>query len=136
MVSGMIQRYHDLESDGGKLRRLTGLTLTEFETLHSVFKDVWKAYFSQFTLDGTPRARQASVRRNSIFGETKDALLFGLIYLNAEIRQDQLATFFGIDQPKASKYLFLIQKMLKQALETNPRGIPKRKKELILKTML
>ncbi|MFN8346065.1 MAG: hypothetical protein U0X91_13750 [Spirosomataceae bacterium] len=132
----MIQRYHELESDGGKLRRLTGLTLIEFEALHLAFKDVWKAYFSKYTLEGIPRARQASVRRNSIFGDPKDALLFGLIYLNGEIRQEQLAAFFGIDQPKASKYLSLIQQILKQVLESNPKGLPKRKQLHILQMML
>ena len=108
MFLTMIQRYHDIESDGVKLRRLTGLKREEFEALHVLFKEVWQSYFAQFTLDGTPRSRQASIRKNSIFSDTRDALLFVLIYLKGEIRQEQLAVFFEMDQPKASKYLSLI----------------------------
>lgn len=135
MVSVMIQRYHDLETDEVKLRRLTGLKRMEFEALHLLFKDVWQSYFAQFTLDGTPRFRQASIRKNSIFSDTNDALLFGLIYVNGNVRQEQLAVFFGIDQPKTSKYLSLIQRILLQVIEANPRVIAKRKQERILKAI-
>ena len=136
MFLTMIQRYHDIESDGVKLRRLTGLKREEFEALHVLFKEVWQSYFAQFTLDGTPRSRQASIRKNSIFSDTRDALLFVLIYLKGEIRQEQLAVFFEMDQPKASKYLSLIQRILLQVLETNPRGIPKSKKVYLSKVLL
>jgi hypothetical protein len=136
MVPVMIQRYHDIETDEVKLRRLTGLKREEFEALHLLFKDVWQAYFAQFTLDGTPRTRQASIRKNSIFTDTNDALLFALVYLNGDIRQEKLAMFFGMDQPKASKYLSLIQRMLLQVIESNPRVISKRKQERILKEII
>lgn len=136
MFPVMIQRYHDIESDRVKLRRLTGLKHEEFEALHALFKNVWQSYFAQFTLDGMPRSRQPSIRKNSIFSDTRDALLFGLIYLKGEIRQDQLAIFFEMDQPKASKYLALIQRILLQVLEMNPKGIPKSKKEYLLKALL
>lgn len=132
MITTMIQLYHDLEADEAKLRRLTGLKRAEFEAVHLLFKEAWHSYFVQFTLDGMLRFRQASVRKNSIFSDTNNALLFGLIYLNGDIRQEQLATFFGMDQPKASKYLSLIQKILLQVLETHPRVISKRKQERIL----
>jgi hypothetical protein len=136
MFPVIIQRYHDIESDGVKLRRLTGLKHEEFEALHSLFKNEWQSYFAQYTLDATPRARRASIRKNSIFSDTRDALLFGLIYLKGEIRQEQLAVFFEMDQPKASKYLSLIQRILLQVLEVNPRGIPKAKKEYLLRAIL
>lgn len=136
MVPVMIQRYHDLETDEVRLRRLTGLKRVEFEALHLLFKDVWQSYFSQFTLDGTPRFRQASIHKNSIFSDTNDALLFGLIYVNGNVKQEQLAVFFGIDQPKTSKYLSLIQRILLQVIEANPRVVSKRKQEKILKAIL
>jgi hypothetical protein len=136
MISVTIQRYQDMETDGIKLRRLTGLNRDEFEALHLLFKDLWRAYFAQFTLDGTPRTRQASIRKNSIFADTNDALLFGLIYLNGNVRQDQLALSFGVDQPKASKYLSLIQRILLQVVQANPRSISKRKQERIFKALL
>jgi hypothetical protein len=136
MNSGMIHRYHDIETDEAKLKRLTGLKRNEFEALHHLFKEVWQGYFAHYTLDGTARTRQASVRKNSIFADTNDALLFGLIYLNGNMRQEQLAAFFNIDQPKASKYLSLIQKFLLQILESHPRALPKRKQEKILKILV
>lgn len=133
MDSLIIQRYHELETDEAKLRRLTGLKQSEFEALHPLFKEKWETYFTHFTLDGAPRTRQASIRKNSIFSNTSDALLFGLIYLKGDIRQEQLASFFGVDQPKASKYLALIKRMIYQMIETKPRIVPKRKQEQLLK---
>ncbi|MEI7582964.1 hypothetical protein [Runella sp.] len=65
-----------------------------------------------------------------------ESLFCVITYLKGEIRQDQLAVFFEMDQPKASKYLSLIQRILLQVLETNPRGIPKGKKEYLLKALL
>jgi len=130
-----IQRYQELEADETKLRRLTGFKHLDFESLHLLFKEKWQGYFAQFTLDGSSRVRQASIRKNSIFPDTKDALLFGLIYLNGKVSQEQLANFFGVDQPKASKYLRLIQQMLHQILEGNPRTIPKKKQKQLLNVL-
>ncbi|MEZ4902376.1 MAG: hypothetical protein R2822_11790 [Spirosomataceae bacterium] len=133
MPSLLTQRYQDIETDDARLRRLTGFKRQEFEVLHLLFRDKWNHYFTHFTLDGTPRTRQASKRKNSIFNDTNDALLFGLIYLKGDIRQEQLALSFGIDQPKASKYLALIKRIIYQMIEVNPKSIPKRRKEQIFK---
>jgi len=131
----MIQRYHDVEVDEVKLRRLTGFKRAEFELLHIYFREAWVNYFAQYTLDGSIRTRQASIRKNSIFSDTHDALLFGLIYLNGNLRQEQLAAFFGIDQPKASKYLSLIQRIILQIIQTTPRAVPKRRLEKLLEAL-
>ncbi|MDF7820291.1 hypothetical protein P1X15_21905 [Runella sp. MFBS21] len=125
-------RYEELRHDDALLKKLTGYKPAEFEALHYHFEHFWQAHFSKFTLDGMPRFRQASIRRNSIFPDSRDALLFGLIYLKGQINQAELALGFGIDQPKASKYLSLIERLLGQVLEAAPRVIPKRKQEEIL----
>ncbi|WP_428666913.1 hypothetical protein [Runella sp.] len=131
MTPFIIQRYQYLEYDETALRQLTGLKKQEFETLHSFFNNDWKNYFSQFTLEGMPRLRQTSLRRNNIFADSRDALLFGLIYLKGEILQEELAAFFTIDQPKASKYLALIKRLLSDILK-NPQSLPKSKRLRIL----
>ena len=126
----MIQRYEDLQADEKNLRRLTGLRKNEFRTLYLPFHEVWHSYFSEYTFDGNPRLRrQISTRKNSLFGDTQDALLFVLIYLRGGVPQEQLAASFGMDQPKVSKYLSLTQRILLKAIEKNPSVISRRKQK-------
>ena len=82
MIKFILGRYHDLENDEPSFRRLTGMKLKEFEQLHHYFKNDLEHYFSQFTLEGIARTRQISNRKNSIFTDSRDALLFVLIYRN------------------------------------------------------
>ncbi|AXE20172.1 hypothetical protein DR864_21665 [Runella rosea] len=135
MIIITIQRYLNLQNDDVALRQLTGLKKQEFETLHSFFENEWKNYFSQFTLEGAPRLRQTSLRRNNIFTDNRDALLFGLIYLKGDILQEQLAAFFTIDQPKASKYLSLVKRLLQSILSKHAQVLPKSKRLRILKAL-
>ena len=133
----VIQRYEDLQADEKNFRKLTGLKKDEFSTLYRFFKEEWHSYFLNFTFNGNPRMRrQVFVRKNSIFWDSQDALLFGLIYLKGGVPQEQLAYSFGIDQPKASKYLSLIQKILLQAVEKNPNIISKRKQKRIMEPIM
>lgn len=133
MVWIMIQRYEDLQSDEKNLRRLTGLKKDEFKLLHQYFKDGWQTYFSNYTFDGNPRLRrQLSTRKNSIFADSQDALLFVLVYLKGGVPQEQLALSFGMDQPKVSKYLSLTQRILLSVMEKNPNIISKRKQKRLL----
>jgi Helix-turn-helix of DDE superfamily endonuclease len=132
MISVPQWRYHNLQNNESDLRRLTGLKRKEFETLHEFFDLELTDYFTQYTLDGSPRNRRLFVRANNIFTTTEDALLFVLIYLNGSVRQEQLATFFGIDQPKVSKYLKLLRTILVQVLKTHPGALSRYKKERIL----
>ena len=133
----VIRRYEELQTDEKCFRKLTGLNKDEFSALYHFFKDEWQAYFSNFTFNGSPRLRrQVFTRKNSIFGDSQDVLLFSLIYLKGGIPQEQLAVSFGIDQPKTSKYLSLIQRILLQVIEANPRVVSKRKQEKILKAIL
>jgi Helix-turn-helix of DDE superfamily endonuclease len=130
MVWVMIQRFEDLQADEKNLRRLTGLRKNEFKTLYNPFHEVWQSYFSEYTFDGSPRLRrQISTRKNSLFGDTQDALLFVLIYLRGGVPQEQLAASFGMDQPKVSKYLSLTQRILQKAIEKNPSIISRRKQK-------
>lgn len=125
-------RYSNIQSNESDLRRLTGLKRNEFETLHQFFAIELNDYFTQYTLEGTPRNRKLFVRNNTIFTTTEDALLFVLTYLNGSVRQEQLATFFGIDQPKVSKYLKFLRTLLTHVIKTYPGALSRYKKERIL----
>jgi Helix-turn-helix of DDE superfamily endonuclease len=122
-------RYQDVRDNEAILRKLTGLKMEEFLALHQTFDHAWNRHFASFTLDGKPRARQASIRKNSIFSDTHDALLFCLIYLKNKTLQQELAHSFGIDQPKASRYLHLTRQLLLQSFDSTIRGVSRRKRE-------
>ena len=132
MINITLGRYHDLENNEPSFRRLTGMKLKEFEQLHHYFKNDLEHYFSQFTFEGVPRIRQVSVRKNNIFTDTRDALLFVLIYFNGMARQAELALLFEIDQPKVSKYINFMQQILTQTINTHPRAMSKHSKEQFL----
>lgn len=128
-----IPSYDDIIQDETHFKRTTGLRKVEFDLLHESFKEAWSRYFSQFTLEGKARVRQVSHRKNRIFDDTKEVLFFGLIYLKGNILQEQLAEHFKIDQPKASRYLALIKKILNEVLAKQPNIISKRKRQILLK---
>lgn len=135
MFTSTLLRYCDLENNEIELRRLAGLKRKEFELLHRFFDNYITDYFTHFTLEGTPRNRRASIRKNSIFVDSRDALLFILIYLNGKILQDQLAVIFEVDQPKISKYVKFYRHILYQVIESHPRAISRYKKERIFKNI-
>lgn len=124
-------RYCNLQNNESMLRRLTGLNRRQFESLHPFFENSLNSYFNEFTLEGTPRNRRPFVHGNAIFTDTRDSLLFILAYVNGNVRQAQLADFFGIDQPKVSKYIKILRPILSQAIKANPDSLSKYKKELL-----
>lgn len=129
----MIQRYEDLQVNEKDLRRLTGLRREEFASLYRYFKQEWDTYFSNFTFGGTPRLRRrVYVRKNSIFADPQDVLLFALVYLKGSFPQEKLAESFGIDQPKASRYLSLTQRILQNVIEKKHSIISKKKQRELL----
>lgn len=123
--------FRELQFDETSFRRHTGLRPPEFEVLHEPFAKAWNEYFDNFTLEGKTRYRRASMRKNSIFTNTEDALLFALLYYKGNVLQEELATQFGIDQPKVSKYLYLINKLLTQTLQENRKVLSKLKLDRI-----
>jgi len=123
--------YRALQSDEAVFRRFTGLRPPDFEAFHDPFRKSWDNYFTNFTLEGKVRHRKTSVRKNSVFPDTKEALFFALVYFKGNVLQEELASQFGIDQPKASRYLFLIRNLLVQTMEENQKILPKPKLERI-----
>ncbi|WP_428657521.1 helix-turn-helix domain-containing protein [Runella sp.] len=132
MLTVTLGRYSDLQHNELAIRQLTGLKSDEFDLLHCFFESDLTDYFAQYTLEGTPRNRKVFFRKNTIFADTQDALLFVLIYLKGHVRQEQLALFFGIDQPKVSKYIKFLRRILFQVIKAYPEAISRYKKERIL----
>lgn len=127
MMYSLNHRYRELHTNEFAFRRLTGFRPPEFEALHEPFSRAWTEYFNHYTLDGKSRHRRVSVRKNNIFTNTQDVLLFALLYHKGNVLQEELATQFGIDQPKASKYLYLINKLLNKILDEDGKVLSKPK---------
>ena len=126
--------FFDITTKEEELTKITGLKMTEFESLDSQFSKRWISYFKQNTLDGQPRLRQSSSRKNNIFSTGREALLFGLIYLKSDLPQEDIAKQYGIDQPKASRYLNLICNLLRQSVEKR-RVLPTKKQQWLYKQL-
>lgn len=103
--------YQDLPN-----HKVVGLKPADFEMLNEAFSKRWESYLSEYTLEGTKRHRRNSARKNSIFSDSRKALCFILYYVKDRTTQEQAANAFGIDQPKASKYLTLLKKLLHETL--------------------
>ena len=125
-------RYQDLKADDLIISAHTGLNRLEFETLANEFYEVVETYFIHFTIEGKTRQRQYKSRKNSVFVEWSDLLLFILLYLKTNPLQIVFATSFGLTQPKSSMWLKLASNFL---LETLAKGnvLPERKSECLSK---
>jgi Helix-turn-helix of DDE superfamily endonuclease len=134
-VKIMLNRYKEIENDEITIRQMTGLRKGEFEDLHQYFQRSWTYHFEHYTLDGRPRTRLSSVRKNSIFGQTEDALLFCLQYVKNKTHQEHLAVQFGIDQPKASRYLKLTQRLLLKTVSNYSKSLPLKKREWLVREL-
>ena len=125
-------RYQDIKGNDLIISAHTGLNKLEFETLAKEFNQIVETYFIHFTIEGKNRRRQYESRKNSVFVEWSDLLLFILIYLKTNPLQIVFATSFGLAQPKSSMWLKLASNFL---LETLAKGniLPKRKSERLTK---
>ncbi|GAB3506820.1 helix-turn-helix domain-containing protein [Emticicia fontis] len=125
-------RYQDLKGDDLIISAHIGLNKLEFETLAKEFNQVVETHFIHFTIEGKIRQRQSKSRKNSVFVEWSDLLLFILVYLKTNPLQIVFATSFGLTQPKSSMWLKLASNFL---LETLAKGnvLPERKSERIAK---
>ncbi len=106
---------------------IVGIKSADFETLNEVFSKRLEYYLSEYTLEGKKRHRRNFKRENSIFSDSRKALCFILYYVKDRTTQEQAAHAFGIDQPKASKYLTLLKRLLHETLLNNQNALSKAK---------
>lgn len=127
--------FYDLQTNPKvffRFLRFAGLNEADFECLVHTFEREWDSYLEVNTLEGHPRARQKGVlRKNTIFKETKEVLLFVLLYLIGGVNQEQLAKSLGIHQSKVSKYLTLAKTILQRVLAGNPSLFSQRRRKSI-----
>ena len=107
--------------------KIVGLKPADFDSLNEAFSLRWESYLSEYTLEGVKRHRRNSNRKNSIFSDSRKALCFILYYLKDRTTQEEAAAAFGIDQPKASKYLTLLKKLLHETLQHDRNVLSKAK---------
>lgn len=127
-------RYTDLASNQKRLLALTGLKPTEFEALCLFFDQAWQGVFRYKTLEGKPRRRQSTPRKNSTLPTPQDKLLFVLYFLKTNPLQEQLGTHFAMPQSQVSFWLSRLLPTLEQAL-TRAECLPERKSEQLARAV-
>ena len=91
---------------------LTGLTVSEFDSLLTIFKYEWDEYYAHFTLDGKVRQRISYNRKTSKIPLIGDKLLFILSYLKNNPLQEYHGATFGMTQPQCNNWVHLLSKIL------------------------
>ena len=87
-----------------QFKALTSLTKAEFEELLIIFSEVWRE---------TDKGRGSPEK----LSRCEDKLLFILFYLKNYPIQEVLGFLFGIDQSQANRWIMVLSKVLRTALE-------------------
>ena len=87
-----------------QFKALTNLTKAEFEELLIIFSEVWRE---------TTKGRGSPEK----LSRCEDKLLFILFYLKNYPLQEVLGFLFGIDQSQANRWIMVLSKVLRTALE-------------------
>ena len=74
-------KYDRVKKNVPQMLSLTGLTVSEFDSLLTIFKYAWDEYYAHFTLDGKVRQRISYNRKTGKIPLISDKLLFILSYL-------------------------------------------------------
>lgn len=126
--------YEKIKNKPQVLISLTTLRREEFEALSEFFEHSWLNYIQQYTLEGKPRDRNASIRTNNVLRSANDRLLFILYHLKGNAIQELMGITFEMTQPQVSVWIKLLSKLLRDALERQ-RYLPKRKVEQLKKAL-
>jgi len=112
-------RLANIENKPTQFLSATSFTVDEFELLHMMFSESFAEYMKYNTLEGKVRQRSFTIRKNSIFQNTKDMLLFIVMYMKNYPLQEYQAMLFKIYQPKANMYIHLFTKIIQKSLKDN-----------------
>jgi hypothetical protein len=82
------QSYDNLKKNRKQFAAVMGVSLEVFEHLNHFFNADLEAYFEHFTVSGTPRKRQMTVRKDSVLCKPEDKLCFILSYLKNNTLQE------------------------------------------------
>lgn len=126
--------YEKIKNKPEVLISLTTLRREEFEQLSEFFEQEWQSYTKQYTLEGKPRDRKASLRSNTVLRTAEDRLLFILYHLKGNAIQQLMAITFEMKQAQVSLWIKLLSKLLRDALERQG-FLPTRKVEQLKKEL-
>ncbi len=108
--------YQTLQKNKRQFLSVSGLSHRDFVALHEDFATVWSAMMNERTIEGKPRRRKRSIRRDSVLETTEDTLLFILSYLKNNPTQDYHASQWGMRQSQAHPYIRCTLEALRQTL--------------------
>lgn len=126
--------YKKIKDKPEVLISLTTLRREEFEVLSEFFEQSWQGYIRQYTLEGKPRNRSASIRSNTTIRTAEDRLLFILYHLKGNAIQQLMGITFEMTQAQVSLWIKLLSKLLRDSLEKQG-YLPKRKVEQLKKAL-
>jgi hypothetical protein len=106
------QSYDNLKKNEKQFHAVIGLSLAVFENLSHFFNEDLNSYYQHFTMDGSPRKRKISVRKDGVLYQTEDKLCFILSYLKNNTLQETHASNWGMKQPQCNLWIhFLLQRL-------------------------
>ena len=126
--------YKKIKDKPEVLISLTTLRREEFEVLSEFFEQTWQEYIGQYTLEGKPRNRSASIRSNTTLRTAEDRLFFILYHLKGNAIQQLMGITFEMTQAQVSLWIKLLSKLLRDSLEKQG-YLPKRKVEQLKKAL-
>lgn len=94
----------------------TGITPTEFMRLLLDFDLAWQFYEVGQLLDSYPRQRQPGGGRKATLEHIEEKLVFILVYLKLYPLQAVLGFLFGLSQPQANAWIYILTPLLRYAL--------------------
>ena len=94
--------YDKVKDNAPLLLALTSLTSSEFERLLVAFEKAWEDYIIKNHIDEKERQRQYGGGRKPVLENSKDKLLFILIYFKIYPLQILIGFLFGMGQSQAS----------------------------------
>jgi hypothetical protein len=111
------QSYDNLKKNERQFQSVTGVSLTVFKNLNHFFSEDLKVYYEHFTMDGTPRKRKMSIRKDGVLCTTEDKLYFILSYLKNNTLQETQASNWGMKQPQCNLWIHFLLRRLFVTLE-------------------
>jgi hypothetical protein len=107
-------KYSNARTRPPLFRRLTGLTIEEFDQLLPAFQTAYAEDVQQ--RHPQPRQRAPGAGRKSVLETFADKLFFILFYCRHYPTQEVLAFFFGFSQGQANQWIHRLMPLVKQAL--------------------
>ena len=110
--------YKALQADRRQFLALTGLTLSEFQRLPTVFPQAYQQHYpANQTAEGQPRQRAVGAGCKGRLEQSEDKLLFLLVYLKTYPLQAVMSELFDLSQPRVNYWIHRLLPVLRLALD-------------------